>query len=372
MIARREFLHRLIGSAVGGVLAIPLAQHELFGADKPEEPAEARYWRPAGAAVECELCPNQEALAPGEMGRCRVRQNVGGRMVTWGYNRPCILNIDPIEKGPMAHVLPGSEMLTLAHAGCPVRCLYCQNWQFSQKSPLETANIRDFRSSTAVEKARQKQLRGVVFTYSEPGASAEFTIELATLARSKGLRTALCTCGYIMPKPFRELIAPFEAITITYKGATEEFYDKVCDGALRPVLESMLAVKSARKWLEVATLVVPSYNDDAQSLKAMARWIVKNLGADTPWHLERFVPMFKLADLPPTPQATLEQARQIAFDAGLKYVYISNLAPHEGNHTYCGACHKAVITRLGFKVLHQEIRDGRCGHCGKALPGIWA
>jgi pyruvate formate lyase activating enzyme len=292
-------------------------------------------------------------------------------MVTHGYNRPCILNVDPIEKNPLGHVLPGAEMPAVAHAGCTLRCLYCQNWEFSQRSPEETRNLRGFRQKESLDKAQERKLRGIAFTYTEPTNCPEFVGEMAALAKSMGLVPTLCTCGFVCPKPLAKLLAPFAAVTVTYKGPSEDFYEKVCSARLQPVLDAMLLVKAEAKWLEVATLVVPTLNDDSAGLKTMAAWIAKNLGPDTPWHLERFQPQYKLKDLPPTPQSTMETARKIGLEAGLKYVYISNLAPHEGNHTYCPGCGKAVVKRLGFKILANDLKNGCCRGCHTVLPGLW-
>jgi pyruvate formate lyase activating enzyme len=373
MTSRRRFLATMARLGVGASVA-PLAARLLEGparADAKGEPHPARYWHGAAGDVACELCPRAETLAPDGWGLCRVRQNRGGAMVTHGYNQPCILNIDPIEKNPLAHVLPGAESLSVAHAGCNLRCLYCQNWEFSQRRPTETRNIGDFTQDGTLAKARARRLRAVAFTYTEPTSAIEFVSEMAGLAREQGLRPTLCTCGFVQPRPLRELLPHFDAVTITYKGPTDEFYRKICQAELKPVLDSMLLVKAEKKWLEVATLVVPTLNDDAASLRSMADWIARNLGPETPWHLERFVPQYRLKDLPETPQAALEKARRIGQDAGLKFVYISNLAPHEGNHTYCPACHKTVIKRLGFKVLENALAAGRCPHCKHPLPGLW-
>lgn len=372
MTDRRTFLAEMARLGVGAAL-VPLVTRLLEAAPPPPTAGHpARYWHKDGKEVACDLCPRAEALAAGESGFCHVRQNVGGALITHGYNQPCVLNIDPLEKNPLAHVLPGAEALSVAHAGCNLRCLYCQNFEFSQRSPAETRNLRGFGQQDAVNKAKARNLRAVAFTYTEPGSSPEFVIEMANLARAAGLVPTLCTCGFVQPGPLRELLQPFAAVTITYKGPTDDFYRKVCEGRLKPVLDAMLLARQEKKWLEVATLVVPTLNDDAASLTTMARWIVANLGAETPWHLERFMPQYKLKDLPETPQATLERARKIGLDAGLKFVYISNLAPHEGNHTYCPSCHKAVIKRMGFKVLENTLASGRCPGCRQVLPGIWS
>jgi pyruvate formate lyase activating enzyme len=357
-----------------GAAFAPLVWRLMHGnAHAAGGPRPAQYWEPAsGGRVRCLLCPREEKLAPGEFGQCHVRQNVRGKLITHGYDQPCILNIDPIEKNPLAHFHPGAQVLSIAHAGCNVGCLYCQNWQFSQTGPTRTKNIRGFRQADAVKKAQQKKLSGLVFTYTEPVMTAEFLHDICALAKPQGLFLALCTAGYVRPEVFKKVLAPFDAVTITYKGATEKFYNQVVRASLKPVLDSMLLAKAEKKWLEVATLVVPTHNDDAAGLKQIAQWIVKNLGGDTPWHLERFVPQYKLRDLPPTPQATMEMARKIGLEAGLKYVYISNLAPHEGNHTYCPKCRKAVIKRLGFKILANDLVSGTCPNCHTKLTGIWS
>ena len=373
MIRRREFVRTMARLGLGAGFA-PLVGRLLEGPASAAEGATgpAQYWHPEGGKAVCDLCPRAESLADGEAGFCRVRQNRGGKLVTRGWDRPCILNVDPVEKNPLAHVLPGAEMLAVAHAGCNLRCLYCQNWEFSQCSPDETRNLRDFRKDDALAKARQRKLRGLAFTYTEPASCPEFVGELAAMAKALGLVPTLCTCGFVQPAPLARLLEPFAAVTVTYKGPTEAFYERVCGAQLRPVLDAMVRIKAQRKWLEVATLVVPTLNDDPAGLRTMAAWMVRNLGPDTPWHLERFQPQYKLRDLPQTPQATLEKARQIGFEAGLKFVYLSNLAPHEGNHTYCPGCHRAVIKRLGFRVLENSLLAGRCPHCRAALPGLWS
>ena len=373
MIGRRKFLARLarlgMGSAVAGSLWNLLAV-SASAANVATHPA--RFWRSGPSYIHCELCPRAEVLEPGQTGQCHARRNVGGKMVTLAYDQPCIQNVDPIEKNPLAHVVPGAEVLAIAHAGCNLRCQYCQNWQFSQRSPDETRNLADFDRPRLIGKAAERKLRGLAFTYTEPTVAPEFLAETTALAASKGMLLTLCTCGYVQEAPFRELLKPFAAVTITLKGATEAFYEKVCGAKMAPVLDSMRRVKEAGKWLEVATLIVPTMNDETPSLEIMAKWIAANLGANTPWHLERFNPQYKLTNLPPTPQTTMEKARQIGQQAGLKFVYISNLAPHDGNHTYCPGCHKAVITRLGFKVLRNELKNGTCPHCKATLPGLWA
>lgn len=376
LISRRECLKLLAGLGTGAITSALLGRllenDRVFAADK-ELLEPARYWQKTdNGAVRCNLCPHRETIPKDSVGICMTRQNVGGRLITLANDRPCIINIDAIEKNPLAHVLPGANMLAVAHAGCNLRCQYCQNWQFSQRKPTDTDNVQNFKRSEAIAKAAARDIRGLSFTYTEPAVTPEFVRQMAGQARDKGLINTMCTCGYILPKPFKELLASFKAVTITYKGATETFYQEVCGCSMKPVLDAMLCAKEENKWLEVATLIVPGMNDNDTGLRTQAAWISKNLGPDTPWHVERFSPMFKLTKLSPTPQATLERARQIGMDAGLRFVYTSNIAPHDGNHTYCPGCHKPVIQRMGFKLLALEVQKGRCIHCQQQIPGIWS
>ena len=336
-------------------------------------PAEAEYYvRNADGSVTCRLCPHSEVLKASETGRCRVRTNVGGTLKTQAVGQPCIVNVDPVEKNPMTHALPGASVLSVAHAGCNLRCQYCQNWQFSQQSPRETRNLK-FSQSETVELAQRKSLRAITFTYTEGTSHIEFNKRFAAAARARGLRVFLCSNGYIQRKPLADFLEVLDGVTVTIKGFTNAFYEKYIGAeSFRPVLDSCLQIKKAGKWLEVATLVVPTLNDSTRELTSIARWIRKELGPDTPWHIERFTPKYKMLNRPQTPVATLEKAHKIGRRAGLRYVYISNLAPHPANHTYCPRCRKPVIKRLGFKVLRNSLRDGRCPTCRTKIPGIWS
>jgi len=300
-----------------------------------------------------------------------VRRNVGGELITYAYGQPCVLNLDQVEQNPLNHFHPGLKVLAIAHAGCNLGCLYCQNWDVSQKSPFQTRNIKPFDFGGLGRRLAAQKVGGVSFTYTEPDCAPEFTADFARFCGQLGLKRTLCTAGYMEPAPLKELLPHLDAVTITYKGATEEFYQRIIQGSLKPVLDAMVLSKSLGKWLEVATLVVPTLNDRREHLAQMARWIRNNLGPDTPWHLERFEPAYKLRHLPPTPRATLEMARQLGLEAGLKFVYLSNLAPHPGNHTYCPGCGRVVVHRLGFKVLQNSMTGANCPHCGHRVPGVW-
>ena len=370
---RRQFIAEMAKLGFAAQLAPGVAGAAGFfdrGVRLP--PVEADYYtKNSDGSVTCLLCPHHETLHPGQTGRCRVRTNIRGTLKTFASGQPCVVNLDPIEKNPLAHVLPGSNTLSVAHAGCNLRCHYCQNWQFSQSSPRETRNL-EFDQDEAVSLARGKSIPSVTFTYTEGTTHIEFNKRFAAAARRLGLRVYLCSNGYIQPKALGDFLDVLDGVTITIKGFTDEFYQQYIGAhSYKPVLETCKQIKAAGKWLEVATLIVPGLNDSTRELTSIAEWVRHSLGPCTPWHLERFTPKYKLLNKPQTPVATLEKARTIGKRAGLCYVYISNFAPHPANHTYCHQCRKPVIKRLGFKVLRNSLRNGRCPHCRTKIPGVW-
>ena len=267
---------------------------------------------------------------------------------------------------------PFSLLVKPASADCNLRCQYCQNWQFSQECPRDTRNL-EFDQAEALCLAKWRDIKSLTFTYTEGTTHIEFNKRLAAAAKGAGLRVFLCSNGYIQPKPLADFLAVLDGVTVTIKGFTDAFY-QTCIGArtFRPVLDSCQQIRKAGKWLEVATLIVPGMNDTEKELGDIARWVKAELGADTPWHIERFTPKYKLTNRPQTPVATLEKAVALGRAEGLRFVYISNLAPHPDNHTSCPRCHRPVIKRLGFKVLRNDLQAGRCPHCRTLIPGIWA
>ena len=380
MLTRRAFMARLLDHGADAALLAFLyealthsntAKGAPIGVHLP--PAEAEYYaKSLNRSVDCNLCPRREHLDAGQTGQCRVRTNDGGVLKTYACGQPCVLNIDPIEKNPACHFFPGSKALTIAHAGCNLHCMYCQNWEFSQKTSLETNNL-SYNEEETLRLASQKGVIGVTFTYTEGTSHIEFNKKLAAAARRMGLRTYLCTNGYVLPQPLSDFLELLDGVTVTIKGFTDSFYEKYIGAKpFEPVLESCRAIRKSGKWLEVATLIISGINDDDEELRKIARWIREDLGPQTPWHLERFAPKYMLSNRPQTPVKTLETARDIGMRAGLKYVYVSNVAPHSGNHTYCPKCGKMVIERLGFKILQNRLRGGRCPYCSASIPGIWA
>lgn len=331
----------------------------------------ADFWEPLdGKSVMCRLCPRQCVIANGARGFCRARENRNGTLYTLNYGKPCSIQPDPIEKAPFYHFLPGTNRLGIATAGCNQTCKYCQNWQISQ-SRVDDLNNFDVSPDSMVAIAKNLGLPTVCFTYSEPTIFYEYMYDIAVRARAAGLKSVVVTSGYINEAPLRKLCSVVDAVKIDLKGFNEHFYEDVCSGTLAPVLNSLKTVQDCGVHLEIVNLVVPTLNDSMDEIRAMCRWIMENLGPDVPLHFTRFVPNYKLMDLPMTPVATLEQAIAIAHEEGLHYVYIGNVPGHPQDNTYCPKCGKLLIKRLGYDVLENNIVDGKCKFCGESIPGVW-
>lgn len=322
--------------------------------------------------VQCELCPFRCFLPEGSRGICRVRMNVAGRLKTLVYGQPVSVHIDPIEKKPVYHILPGSNIYSLATVGCNLKCSFCQNWEISQAYPEQAkAGGQIMTPEQVVEGAITSNCDSIAYTYSEPVVFYEYVLDIARLAKEKGLKNVLVSAGYINREPLRKLAPYFDVIKIDLKGFNEQFYRKVVGGQLKYVLETLKELHRLEVLTEVVNLVVPGLNDDLQEIARMCKWIYDNLGPDTPLFFSRFSSQYKLGNLPATPIETLEKARKIAMDAGLRFVYIGNVPGHSGENTYCPGCGKILIHRYGYAVLENNIKSGRCVSCGKEIPGIW-
>lgn len=338
----------------------------------PAEPSRTLYCHVPhqGKYVRCALCPHRCVLAEGERGLCRVRENRSGKLYTLVHGNPCAVHIDPIEKKPFYHFLPGTMAFSLATAGCSLRCEYCQNHTISQVGPEATQNY-DAPPETIVAASTRQEVATVAYTYSEPMVFYEYMLDTARLARRAGLHNAVISAGYVNAQPLQELCGTVDAIKIDLKGNNEGFYQEVCGGALEPVLKAVRTIHEMGVWLEIVNLVVPTLNDDLGELRALADWILATLGPDVPLHFSRFHPDYKLQNLPSTPIETLESARQAALDAGLHYVYLGNVPGHEGNHTYCPGCGALLIERSGMATMAMNLVAGHCGSCALAIPGVW-
>jgi len=320
--------------------------------------------------IQCGLCPRRCRVPKSRRGFCRVRENRGGKYYSLVYGNPCAAHLDPIEKKPFFHVLPGTTAFSLATAGCNFHCKFCQNWEISQVSPEDLYNY-DLPPEIVVKKAREMRARSVAYTYVEPVVFYEYMLDTGNLAKEGGLLNVFHSNGFINPEPLRVLCRVLSAANIDLKGFTDAFYRKLCGGDLGPVLETLKTLKKEKIHLEITHLVIPTENDEMAAIRKMCLWIKQELGADTPIHFTRFYPLYKLQSLPPTPVSTLEKARSTALSAGLEYVYIGNVPGHEGENTFCPHCQKMIIRRIGFMVGEMHLKREKCGYCGKPIPGIW-
>ncbi len=329
------------------------------------------YFTPLdGGEIQCELCPHRCRVAKGKRGICRVRENRGGKYYSLVYGNPCAVHIDPIEKKPFFHVLPGTTSFSLATAGCNFQCKFCQNWEISQAAP-EDVYSNEFSPETVVKEAKASRSHSVAYTYVEPTIFYEYMTDIGALAKKSGLLNVYHSNGFINPTPLKSLCKVLDAANIDLKGFTENFYRDLTSGELNPVLETLKTLKREKVHLEITTLVIPTKNDEMPVVKEMCFWIKKELGADTPIHFSRFYPLYKLKTLPPTPVSTLDKARAVASSAGLEYVYVGNVPGHEAENTFCPKCKKRIIQRTGYMVGEVNLKAGKCRYCGRPIPGIW-
>ena len=320
--------------------------------------------------IKCRLCARGCALAEGERGMCRARIHVKGELRTLVYGRPMAIHVDPIEKKPFYHFLPGASAYSLSTSGCPLRCKFCQNWEISQARPEDYQTPWRAPADLAGE-AVEKRAPVVAFTYNEPTVFAEYLLDIAAAAREKGLRSVLISCGYMQEEPLAEMCKALSAIKIDLKGYAPDFYKNVCGAELAPVLRSIKQVAKSKVHLELVNLVVPTLNDSEAMFKELARFVVGEAGPDVPVHFTRFHPDYQLPNLSPTPVETLEKARDLARAQGLRYAYVGNVPGHPGNSTYCPKCGKAVIERSHFFVSANRLEKGRCPFCHEAVAGVW-
>ncbi len=351
--------------------SVPLAGNDCRACHVSPERLAGKRPRHKAGIVKCLLCARGCIIRMGERGRCRTRMNVRGELKSLVYGRPVSIHVDPIEKKPFYHFLPGAAAYSLATAGCPLHCKFCQNWEISQASPedYQSSSIPADRIVTA---AAGKEAPVIAFTYNEPTVFAEYMIDIARKAKKHGIRSVMISCGIMNETPLAELCGVLDAIKIDLKGYDEAFYRDVCGAELKPVLRSIQQIAGSRAHLEIVNLVVPTLNDSEKMLLGLIDWILGEVGPDVPLHFSRFHPDYQLRNLPPTPVATLERARETAMGRGLRYVYVGNVPGHPGNHTCCPSCGRAVIRRSGFFTVETQLRNGRCGFCGRGIAGVWS
>ena len=317
----------------------------------------------------CDVCPKACRISPGESGECRIRVNLDGRLLAVTHGRPCSIHIDPIEKKPLYHFLPGTPILSIATVGCNLHCKNCQNWQISQADPeVEPAHV--LPPAEVVGVAKRERCLSIAYTYSDPVVFYEYALETSELAREAGLRNVLVTAGYVNPDPLRRLYRVTDAANIDLKFFDDRLYREVTGATLAPVLTALELAKEEGVWLEVTNLVIPTLSDDPDMIRRMCAWIRRSLGADTPIHFSLFFPHYKLKNLPPTPEVALESACRIAREEGLEHVYVGNLrSEHES--TRCPGCGVTLIRRVGYRIGRPQISDGACEACGREISGVW-
>lgn len=338
----------------------------------PSPSHEARWWEARDdGRLHCYLCPRHCHIGEGQNGFCFIRKNVGGRLVQLAYGHPAAIAIDPVEKKPLNHFFPGTSILSMGTAGCNMGCFFCQNWDIS-KAKADQVRSRTLGPEEVVELALEHRIPSLAFTYNEPTIWAEYAVDIAREARAAGLNTVMVSNGYITREAFFEVYEHMDAANIDLKAFTETFYSKTTLTHLEPVLETLCRLRRETDvWFEVTNLVIPTLNDNRDELKRLCEWFLEHLGDDVPLHFTAFHPDFKLQDKPPTPNSTLDEARNIAMSLGLKYVYEGNVWTDAGD-TICPGCARRIIRRSWHSVSSMDVVDGKCRHCGTAIAGVFS
>ncbi len=325
---------------------------------------EARWWEPeANGRVHCYLCPRHCHINPGQAGFCFIRINEGGKLYSLGYGAPAALQIDPIEKKPLNHFLPGTRVFSMGTAGCNMGCI--------SKSRHDQVHSQHVPAEDVPLLALQYGCESLAFTYNEPTIWGEYVIDICEAAKQYGLKRVMVSNGYITREAFHDIYEHIDAANIDLKAFTENFYGKITLTHLQPVLDTLQWLKNETNvWFEITNLMIPTLNDDPAETRKLAEWILTHLGADVPLHFTAFHPDFKLRDKPQTPPETLHRARQIALEAGLHYVYEGNIYS-DGAHTKCPSCGSVLVRRSWHDVTENRLTHGRCPQCGTAIPGVW-
>lgn len=332
---------------------------------------EAMFYTAKGSIVYCQLCPNACILDEGDFSLCRNKINRNGKLYTVAYGNPCTINVDPIEKKPLYHFVPGMRIYSIATGGCNMRCLNCQNWTISQVSAKDLKSFR-MAPEQVVRECIGNKCKAIAFTYSEPISYYEYMYDIAHLAKQNGIRTALISNGYIHAIPLKKLSKYIDCANINLKSFKDSTYKQLNGGKLQPILNTLKQLRDNGVWLEITNLIVPTWTDDLKMIREMCKWLYDNKFDEYPLHFSRFTPMYKLTQLPVTPVSTLDNAVKIALDEGLKYIYVGNVPAHKNENTYCPSCKKMIIERKGYTVLNNHIKGGKCKFCNHSIKGVWS
>ena len=332
-----------------------------------------RYWhRLDDGRIQCDLCPRECRLKEGQQALCFVRARQNDQMVLTTYGRSSGFCVDPIEKKPLNHFLPGTAVLSFGTAGCNLACKYCQNWDMSKSREMDKLAAQASPERIA-EVAEELGCRSVAYTYNDPVIFLEYAVDTAEACHERGIKSVAVTAGYINPEARQEFFAHMDAANIDLKGFTEDFYVKLTGGHLQPVLDTLEYVKKETDvWLEITTLLIPGHNDSDDEIKRMTEWIAETLGPEVPLHFTAFHPDYKMRDVPPTPPETLTRARRLAMAQGLHFVYTGNVHDREGGSTWCPNCGALLIERDWYQLGHWGLDEkGHCAGCGTAIPGVF-
>ena len=350
---------------------------------------EALYYRKLkNQIVNCNICKTNCVIKPNNLGNCGARKNIDGKLYSLVYSKPVSVSIDPIEKKPLYHFLPGSYALSIGTLGCNLHCLHCQNYDISQ-SKADQFNSKEITPKEIVETAIKNNCKSISYTYNEPTIFYEYVLETAKLARKKGIKNTMVTNGYINKEPLKELYPLIDAVNIDLKSLDEDFYKKVCSVRLKPILEAIKEIKllnpkdskglgnsknfqsKVGTWIELTNLIIPGYNDSKQQIEKLVKWVKENVGTRTPLHFSAFYPTYKMLDAERTPPQTLLKAKEIAKKHGLKYIYLGNTPLPGSGTTYCPKCNKPLIERGWFKVQISNIKKNSCPYCNEKIDGIF-
>lgn len=384
MSGRRDFVGGLAASCAGCALAgarrtwaapfqDPFAPPSSLRVEEGGiNPTPARWFKtlPEGW-VECGVCPRACRISEDERGTCGTRENRKGRLYTLVHSRPCALAVDPVEKKPFFHVLPGASALSLATAGCNLECKCCQNWEIAQARPEQVPSMTRTPADVVME-AKRAGAPLVACTYTEPVVFSEYVLDIAVAGKAVGVRTVVVSNGYVQDQPLADLCREIAAYKVDLKGFDAGFFRQHTGGELKHVLDTLRRLRKHGTWTEIVALVIPTQNDSERETRALARFVRDEVGPETPVHFTRFHPSYRLQNLPSTPVATLERCRNAAMAEGLRFVYLGNVPGHPGENTYCPRCGKVLVRRFGMATAENRIRNGACPDCNRAIPGLWS
>ena len=374
-ISRRQFLALGVSSAAVVCIGCEKANGRDVSTSSgaSDEPKEARFYEKlSDKLVQCHVCPRNCVIKDGGRGFCRTRENDDGTLFSLVYGKVAANNVDPVEKKPFFHVLPGFLAYSIATAGCNFWCKFCQNYQLSQSKPEELRSIT-MSPEHVTEEAQRSGSQLIACTYNEPTVFTEFAYDCAKAGLEKGIHSVIVSNGYINAAPLERLSEVIAAYKVDFKAFSKTFYKEVTGGERDPVLETIKRLKNLGVWTELVHLTIPTLNDNEKDFEGMADWIMGEVGPNVPVHFTRFHPMYLLTNLPVTPVSTLERARDILMNRGIKFVYVGNVPGHPGESTYCPGCGKNIIERgYGYTVGAIHMKNGTCAYCGISIPGVWS